>query len=40
MPLVTRFVDLLDGTFDIQSTPGVGTKVTVGFPLYDHDPHV
>lgn len=40
LPLVTRFVDLLDGTFDIQSTPGVGTKVTVGFPLYDHDPHV
>ena len=40
LPLVTRFVDLLDGTFDIQSKPGEGTKVTVGFPLYHHDPHV
>lgn len=40
LPLVTRFMDLLKGTFEIKSTPGVGTSVTVGFPLFEHDPHV
>jgi signal transduction histidine kinase len=40
LPLVTRFMDLLQGTFEIKSTPGVGTTVTVGFPLFEHDPHL
>lgn len=40
LPLVTRFMDLLQGTFEIKSVPGVGTTVTVGFPLFEHDPHV
>ncbi|WP_417449465.1 ATP-binding protein [Kordiimonas sp.] len=40
LPLVTRFVDLLNGTFNITSTPGVGTRVTVSFPLFEYDPHV
>ncbi len=40
LPLVTRFMDLLGGTFDIRSTPGKGTRVSVGFPLFEHDPHI
>ncbi len=40
LPLVTRFMDLLNGTFDIRSAPGVGTKVTIAFLLFEHDPHI
>lgn len=40
LPLVTRFMELLDGTFDIKSSPGNGTRVTVCFPLFEHDPHI
>ena len=35
LPLVCRFMDLLNGSFDIQSEPGVGTTVTIGFPLFE-----
>ncbi|WP_417465543.1 ATP-binding protein [Kordiimonas sp.] len=37
LPLVTRFMDLLNGQFDISSKPGAGTTVTVRFPLYRED---
>ena len=33
LPLVKRFVTLLDGTMDISSTPNKGTSVTLNFPL-------
>lgn len=34
LPLVCRFMERLGGTFEVESTPGVGTKVTLTFPLY------
>lgn len=34
LPLVTRFMELLNGQFDISSSPGEGTTVTARFPLY------
>lgn len=33
LPLVTRFMELLNGQFEISSIPGKGTTVTVRFPL-------
>jgi len=33
LPLVNRFLTLLDGSFEISSTPGKGTKVTLTFPI-------
>jgi len=32
LPLVHRFMTLLDGSMDIQSTPGEGTCITLTFP--------
>jgi len=33
LPLTQRLVELLDGSFQIDSTPGTGTRVTVHFPV-------
>lgn len=33
LPLVQRFITLLDGTMHISSNPGKGTSVTLNFPL-------
>lgn len=34
LPLVATFADKLDGSFQVTSTPGVGTKVSVSFPAH------
>lgn len=36
LPLVSRFMELLGGRFDISSSPGAGTTVRLAFPLYEN----